>query len=53
MSHGWGWVTMGGYAYYVWSAYGVVLVVLLANGLSIRKQRTRIHNALRLGIRGK
>lgn len=33
-------ITMGGYAVYVWSSYGIVLVVMLANAiLPSRKQR--------------
>ena len=37
------WLAMGGYSAYVWSAYGLVSVVLLMNLLSIKwkKKQTR------------
>ncbi len=44
-------ITMGGYAVYVWSSYGIVLVVMLANAiLPGRKQRSLLKQiARRLG----
>jgi len=33
---------MGGYAYYVWSAYGIALVVLAYNFISPAWQRRRL-----------
>ena len=33
---------MGGYAFYVWTSYGLTLIVLLANVLSPLRQRRRI-----------
>lgn len=33
---------MGGYAFYVWSAYGIALLVLLANLLSPLRLRRRL-----------
>ena len=38
------WLDMGGYAAYIWPAYGLVLVMLVANIVGIRRQtkRTRI-----------
>lgn len=32
---------MGGYAFYVWSAYSVAFIVLIANVLLSRKQRRK------------
>lgn len=39
-------LAMGGYAAYVWSAYVLVLGVLLANGLFIKRQNVKIRRAL-------
>lgn len=39
--------TMGGYAYYVWPAYGVVLVVMLVNGFWPGRQRRKLLEELR------
>ena len=38
------WLSMGGYALYVWSAYGIVFAVLVLNTLGIRwqKKQTRL-----------
>jgi heme exporter protein CcmD len=38
--------TMGGYAVYVWSAYGLVLSVFILNGFSVRRQKRRLQQAL-------
>ena len=40
------WVSMNGYAYYIWSAYGAVFFVLIANVLLIRRQRLRMRKLL-------
>lgn len=40
------WFSMGGYAGYVWSAYGLVFTVFLLNGLGCGWQRKRIKKAL-------
>ena len=37
---------MGGYAPYVWSAYGITLVVLVFNVLSPLRQRRKLLEAL-------
>lgn len=44
-------VTMGGYALYVWPAYGVTLVVLAGSGWSARRgyRRARARAARRTG----
>lgn len=41
------WLSMGGYANYVWSAYGLVTVVFLLNVLGCRLQKNRIELALK------
>lgn len=41
------WFSMGGYACYVWSAYGVVGAVFLLNALSCRWQKKRIESSLK------
>jgi heme exporter protein D len=33
---------MGGYAFYVWTSYGLALIVLLANVLAPLRQRRKI-----------
>jgi len=33
---------MGGYAFYVWTSYGLALIVLLANVLAPFRQRRKI-----------
>jgi heme exporter protein D len=33
---------MGGYAFYVWTSYGLTLIVLLANVLAPLRQRRKI-----------
>ena len=40
------WVSMNGYGYYIWSAYGAVFFVLIANLLLIRRQRLRMRKLL-------
>lgn len=44
-------VTMGGYALYVWPAYGVALVVMAGSAWSARRgfRRARARAALRVG----
>jgi heme exporter protein D len=39
---------MGGYAFYIWTSYGVALIVLLANLFSAyNRQRSLLKNLLR------
>jgi len=33
---------MGGYAFYVWTSYGIALVVLLANIIAPLRQRRKV-----------
>ncbi|MFI4919204.1 MAG: heme exporter protein CcmD [Legionellales bacterium] len=40
------WLAMGGYATYVWSAYGLVCTVLVVNVLGIKWQKKRTHQKL-------
>lgn len=40
------WFEMGGYAYYVWSAYGLVFSALIITVLLIKRQRIQIHQKL-------
>lgn len=40
------WFSMHGYAAYVWSAYGLVLFVLLFNATQIKRHGLRIRRAL-------
>ena len=40
-------VTMGGYAAYVWPAYGIALVVLLVNALAPGRQQRRLLKEIR------
>ncbi|ARB90897.1 heme exporter protein CcmD [Legionella longbeachae] len=37
------WITMGGYSIYVWSAYGLVSVVIVMNllGMKWKRKQTR------------
>ncbi len=35
-------ITMGGYAAYVWSSYGIALVIMLANAILPGRQLRRI-----------
>ncbi|MCC5015462.1 MULTISPECIES: heme exporter protein CcmD [unclassified Legionella] len=40
------WLAMGGYSSYIWSAYGLVVVVLAMNTVGLRLQRTRARKLL-------
>jgi len=35
-------ITMGGYAVYVWSSYGIALVIMLANAILPGRQQRRL-----------
>ena len=37
---------MGGYGLYVWGSFGVTVLVLAAEGLSLRLRRRALHNAI-------
>jgi heme exporter protein D len=39
-------LTMGGYAVYVWPAYGIVAVVMVANVVTARRRHRRALEAL-------
>lgn len=39
---------MGGYAVYVWSSYGLALVVLVGNLLVARRKRTKLLREIQL-----
>jgi len=41
------WLKMDGYAAYIWSAYGTVFVVLMANLLHTKAEKKRTWRALR------
>lgn len=45
------WFAMGGYAGYVWPAYGLVVGLLLLNGISCRWQRKRIKKSIQIWIK--
>lgn len=40
------WLAMGGYSSYIWSAYGLVVVVLAMNTVGLRLQRARARKLL-------
>jgi heme exporter protein D len=40
-------ITMGGYAAYVWSAYGIALIVMLANAIWPGRQQRRLVKEIR------
>ena len=40
------WFDMGGYATYIWSAYGTVFIVLLANVLQTKAEQKRTWRSL-------
>jgi heme exporter protein D len=40
-------ITMGGYAAYVWPSYGIVLVVMLANAILPGRKQKRLLNEIR------
>lgn len=42
------WLSMGGYAFYIWPAYGFVFAVLAINILGIKWQTKRTHKLLQL-----
>ena len=46
------WLSMGGYSSYVWSAYGLVVIVLLSNLLSVKLQRKHTRKKLQLWYKG-
>lgn len=41
------WLDMGGYAAYIWPAYGIVLLVLLAHVFKTREEHQRTLRMLR------
>jgi heme exporter protein CcmD len=41
------WLLMSGYGGYIWTAYGLVVFVMIVQVLVIRWQRARIHQQLR------
>ena len=41
------WLSMGGYALYVWSAYGLVVFVLVLNIWGIKWQQKKTHKQLK------
>lgn len=41
------WLSMGGYASYVWPAYGAVVFVFVIHVISCRWQKRRIESALK------
>jgi len=41
---------MGGYAVYVWSSYGIALVIMLANAIPPGRQQRRLIKELRRRI---
>jgi heme exporter protein D len=41
---------MGGYAFYVWGAYGVAALVILVEVLSVRSRRRAVHAEARLAV---
>ncbi|MDE2235403.1 MAG: heme exporter protein CcmD [Gammaproteobacteria bacterium] len=40
-------ITMGGYAAYVWPSYGIVLVVMLANAILPGRRQRRLLREIR------
>ncbi|WP_028389674.1 heme exporter protein CcmD [Legionella fairfieldensis] len=40
------WLAMGGYSIYVWSAYGLVCGVCLANVVAVKFQAAQTHKKL-------
>lgn len=40
------WASMGGYSLYVWSSYGLVSVVLLANAWVVRNKKKKTQRQL-------
>lgn len=46
------WCAMGGYSVYVWSAYALVTLVLVLNGIAVRVHKKRLHQKLRQWFKG-
>lgn len=46
MNHILHWLAMGGYARYVWPAYGVMVAVFVLNGVAIHVQRKKTFRQL-------
>lgn len=46
MNHFWQWLAMGGYSCYVWTAYGLVCLVLIANILGCKWQAAKVRKRL-------
>ncbi len=44
---------MGGYAFYVWSAYGIVVLVMVANVLMPLRKRRILMDNLKRRVRAK
>jgi len=42
---------MGGYAFYVWTAYGIVVIVLIGNLVAASRRRRRLLKELERGAR--
>lgn len=40
------WLAMGGYSSYVWPAYALVVLVLMLNVISIKKQKMKTREQL-------
>jgi len=47
------WFSMGGYSNYIWSAYGIVFLVLVLNMLSIQVKTKRTKKELQQSFRKK
>lgn len=41
---------MGGYGIYIWSCYGLAIILFLGNLWHVRCQKQRIYKTLRLGF---
>lgn len=52
MSQLFDWLAMGGYSLYVWSAYGLVAMVLALNVIAVRRQKKRTKNFLQQWFKG-
>ncbi|MBA2649091.1 MAG: heme exporter protein CcmD [Legionella sp.] len=46
MNHLYTWFKMNGYCFYIWTAYGVVGLVLIGNYLQIKWQKKRTKHRL-------
>lgn len=40
------WLAMNGYSYYIWSAYGLVALVMVVNIIEIKHQRNKVWQKL-------